>query len=77
MSLPNYAIRADERLCIIGNTLFLKRYGTFYAYDIMRKSEDLTFFIVRDVYSNLMIVNKPGQELEVAYSSVQESKGMK
>ena len=69
---PNYAIRADERLCIIGNRLFLKRYGTFYAYDIMRKSEDLTFFVVRDVYANLMIVNKPGQELEVAYSSVKE-----
>ena len=69
---PNYAIRADNRICIIGNILYLKKYGTFHSFKIKKKSEDLTVFMVKDVVTNYMIVNKPGQDLEMTYMSIDE-----
>ena len=69
---PNYAIRADNRICIIGNILYLKKYGTFHSFKIKKKREDLTVFMVKDVVTNYMIVNKPGQDLEMTYMSIDE-----
>ena len=65
----NYEIRADDRLCIIRNKLYMKKHGTQISFDIRKKSEDLTVFMVSNDYSNYLVVNKPGQELKVTYSS--------
>ena len=68
-AFPNHAIRADERLCLIGNQLYLRRSGVMDSFTIVRKSEDLTLFIVDRLYNRYMIINKPGKELEIQYMS--------
>ena len=39
------------------------------SFTVVRKSEDLTLFIVDRLYNRYMIINKPGKELEIQYMS--------
>ncbi|MGN0309115.1 MAG: DEAD/DEAH box helicase [Bacteroides sp.] len=72
-AFPNYAIRADDRLCVIGNHLFLKKQGIYDSFEIVRKSEDLTMFIVDQLFNRYMIINKPDKELEIQYLSKEQA----
>ena len=71
-AFPNYAIRADERICIVGKALFLRRKSAVYRYDIKKKSEDFTLFIAQNDIYDYMIENKPGQDVKVTYMSMIE-----
>ena len=66
---PNYAIRVDERLCVIDNMLVLRNRGVSVVYKIVKKSEDMTMFIADNLFNRYMIINKPGMELEKHYLS--------
>lgn len=67
----NHAVRADERLSVIGNHLSLWKDSACHSYTIKKKSEDLTMFIAEEIKSTYMIVNKPGKDLEVKYWSME------
>ena len=71
-AFPNYAIRADDRICVVGKTLYLKKNSAVYEYKIKKKSEDFTFFIAQHDIYDYMIENKPGQDVKVTYLSMTE-----
>ena len=68
-AFPNYDIRMDERLCVIGNVLVMRNRSVSVVYKIEKKSEDMTMFIVDNLLNRYMIINKPGMELEKHYLS--------
>ena len=68
-AFPNYDIRMDERLCVIGNVLVMRNRSVSVVYKIVKKSEDMTMFIVDNLINRYMIINKPGMELEKHYLS--------
>ena len=68
-AFPNYDIRMDERLCVIGNVLVMRNRSVSVVYEIVKKSEDMTMFIVDNLLNRYMIINKPGMELEKHYLS--------
>ena len=68
-AFPNYDIRMDERLCVIGNVLVMRNRSVSVVYKIVKKSEDMTMFIVDNLLNRYMIINKPGMELEKHYLS--------
>ena len=71
----NWEIRADERICTIGNKLYLYKERDKCSYRIKRRSDDFRMFVVEErlpndnpqriEFNEFMIINKPGQELEV------------
>ena len=69
LAFPNYDIRMDERLCVIGNVLVMRNRSVSVVYEIVKKSEDMTMFIVDNLLNRYMIINKPGMELEKHYLS--------
>ena len=69
VAFPNYDIRMDERLCVIGNVLVMRNRSVSVVYEIVKKSEDMTMFIVDNLLNRYMIINKPGMELEKHYLS--------
>ena len=69
LAFPNYDIRMDERLCVIGNVLVMRNRSVSVVYKIVKKSEDMTMFIVDNLLNRYMIINKPGMELEKHYLS--------
>ena len=69
VAFPNYDIRMDERLCVIGNVLVMRNRSVSVVYKIVKKSEDMTMFIVDNLLNRYMIINKPGMELEKHYLS--------
>ena len=69
VAFPNYDIRMDERLCVIGNVLVMRNRSVSVVYKIEKKSEDMTMFIVDNLLNRYMIINKPGMELEKHYLS--------
>ena len=71
----NWEIRADERICTIGNKLYFSEEKDAGSYRIKRRSDDFRMFVVEERRPRttldqadrhaLMIINKAGQEVEV------------
>ena len=75
MPYRNWEIRADERICTIGNKLYLNEEKGVSSYRIKKRSDDFRMFVVEDRYSNnnpntiefdeFIIINKTGKKLEI------------
>ena len=75
MPYRNWEIRADERICTIGNKLYLNDEKGVSSYRIKKRSDDFRMFVVEDRYSNnnpntiefdeFIIINKTGKKLEI------------
>ena len=75
MPYRHWEIRADERICAIGNKLYFGDRKDEGSYRIKRRSDDFRLFVVekrfpdnhsgRIEYDEWMIVNKAGMELEI------------
>ncbi len=75
MPYHNWEIRADERICTIGNKLYLNEEKGVSSYRIKKRSDDFRMFVVEDRYSNnnpntiefdeFIIINKTGKKLEI------------
>ena len=71
----NWEIRADERICTIGNKLYFSNEKDAGSYRIKKRSDDFRMFVVEerglrtalDQTENaaFMVINKAGQELEI------------
>ena len=68
MPYRNWEIRADERICAIGNKLYFCKEKDERSYRIRKRSDDFRMFIVEDKieHDELLIINKAGKELEIA-----------
>ena len=75
MPYRNWEIRADERICTIGNKLYLNDEKGVSSYRIKKRSDDFRMFVVENRYSNnnpntiefdeFIIINKTGKKLEI------------
>ena len=75
MPYRNWEIRADERICAIGNKLYFSDQKDESSYRIKRRSDDFRMFVVEERYSNhntntiefdeFIIINEAGKELEI------------
>ena len=67
MPYRNWEIRADERICAIGNKLYFCKEKDEHSYRIRKRSDDFRMFIVEDKieHDELLIINKAGKELEI------------
>ena len=75
MPYRNWEIRADERICTIGNKLYLNEEKGVSSYRIKKRSDDFRMFVVEDRYSNnnpntiefdeFIIINETGKKLEI------------
>lgn len=75
MPYRNWEIRADERICTIGNKLYLNEEKGTNCYRIKKRSDDFRMFVVEDRYSNnnpntiefdeFIIINETGKKLEI------------
>lgn len=76
MPYRNWEIRADERICTIGNKLYFSQQKDEGCYWIKRRSDDFRMFVVAErcpnenpgqpAFDEFMIINKAGQQLEIA-----------
>ena len=79
MPYHNWEIRADDRICTIGNKLYFSEIKEEGAYLIKKRSDDFRMFVVEEsypdtpagskAYGEFMIINKAGQQLEIARAS--------
>ena len=75
MPYRNWEIRADERICTIGNKLYLNDEKGVSSYRIKKRSDDFRMFVLENRYSNnnpntiefdeFIIINKTGKKLEI------------
>ncbi|MGM9759261.1 MAG: hypothetical protein ACI30I_03990, partial [Parabacteroides sp.] len=75
MPYRNWEIRADERICTLGNKLYFCEEKEGSAYRIKKRSEDFRMFVVETKFPHdhsdtiefdeFMIINKAGKELEI------------
>ena len=76
MPYRNWEIRADERICAIGNKLYFSDQKDESSYRIKRRSDDFRMFVVEERYSNhntpntiefdeFIIINEAGKKLEL------------
>ena len=75
MPYHNWEIRADERICTIGNKLYFSEEKDKYCYRIKRRSDDFRMFVVEERYpkhnsntielDEFIIINEAGKELEI------------
>ena len=75
MPYRNWEIRADERICAIGNKLYFSDQKDESSYRIKRRSDDFRMFVVEERYSNhntntiefdeFIIINEAGKKLEI------------
>ena len=71
----NWEIRADERICTIGNKMYFSSNKNGTALRIKRRSGDFQMFVVQEAFDmekfkagtlrDLMVINKWGEELEL------------
>ena len=75
MPYRNWEIRADERICTIGNKLYLNEEKDASSYRIKKRSDDFRMFVVEDRYTNdnpdtraydeFILINEAGKKLEI------------
>ena len=75
MPYRNWEIRADERICTIGNKLYLNEEKGVSNYRIKKRSDDFRMFVLENRYSNnnpntiefdeFIIINETGKKLEI------------
>ncbi|MGN0054226.1 MAG: hypothetical protein ACI378_09245, partial [Bacteroides sp.] len=76
MPYRNWEIRADERICAIGNKLYFSDQKDESSYRIKRRSDDFRMFVVEERYPNhntpntiefdeFIIINEAGKKLEL------------
>ena len=75
MPYRNWEIRADERICTIGNKLYFSEQKDASSYRIKKRSDDFRMFIVEERYPHqhpntiefdvFIIINEPGKKLEI------------
>ena len=75
MPYRNWEIRADERICTIGNKLYFSEQRDTSSYRIKKRSDDFRMFVVEERYPNhnpntiefdeFIIINEAGKELEI------------
>ena len=72
MPYHNWEIRADERICTIGNKLYFCKEKDEMGYRIKKRSDDFRMFVVEERCRNdnmtcneWMIINETGRELEI------------
>ena len=69
----NWEIKADGRLCAIGNRLYRRERANAEGYRILRRSGDFVMFVVQ-VYTpqkylqNYTVINKMGRYVEMKES---------
>ena len=76
MPYRNWEIRADERICAIGNKLYFCDEKDMGSYRIKKRSDDFRMFVVEErcqnenpnqpAFDEFMIINKAGRQLEIA-----------
>ena len=75
MPYRNWEIRADERICAIGNKLYFCEEKDMGSYRIKKRSDDFRMFVVEERYPNtiefdeFIIINEAGKKLEIKTSS--------
>lgn len=75
MPYRNWEIRADERICTIGNKLYFSEQKDESSYRIKKRSDDFRMFVVEERYPNhnpntiefdeFIIINEAGKKLEI------------
>ena len=75
MPYRNWEIRADNRICTIGNKLYLIEEKDVRSYRIKKRSDDFRMFVVEERYPNynpntiefdeFIIINEAGKKLEI------------
>ena len=75
MPYRNWEIRADERICTVGNKLYFCRETDGSGFRIKRRSDDFRLFVVEEwhpksdsgrmVFEEFLIINEAGKKLEV------------
>ena len=75
MPYRNWEIRADERICTIGNKLYFNEEKDTSCYRIKKRSDDFRMFVVEERYPNhnpntlefdeFIIINEAGRKLEI------------
>ena len=75
MPYRNWEIRADERICTIGNKLYFSEQKDASSYRIKKRSDDFRMFVVEERYPNhnpntiefdeFIIINEAGRKLEI------------
>lgn len=75
MPYRNWEIRADERICTIGNKLYFSEQRDTSSYRIKKRSDDFRMFVVEERYPNhnpntiefdeFIIINEAGKKLEI------------
>ena len=75
MPYRNWEIRADERICTIGNKLYFSEQRDASSYRIKKRSDDFRMFVVEERYPNhnpntiefdeFIIINEVGRKLEI------------
>ena len=75
MPYRNWEIRADERICTIGNKLYFCDQKDASSYRIKKRSDDFRMFVVEERYPNhnpntiefdeFIIINEAGKKLEI------------
>ncbi len=75
MPYRNWEIRADERICTIGNKLYFSEQRDASSYRIKKRSDDFRMFVVEERYPNhnpntiefdeFIIINEAGKKLEI------------
>ena len=75
MPYRNWEIRADERICAIGNKLYFCEEKDMGSYRIKKRSDDFRMFVVEERYPNhnpntiefdeFIIINEAGKKLEL------------
>ena len=75
MPYRNWEIRADERICTIGNKLYFCDQKDASSYRIKKRSDDFRMFVVEERYPNhnpntiefdeFIIINEVGRKLEI------------
>ena len=75
MPYRNWEIRADERICTIGNKLYFSEQKDASSYRIKKRSDDFRMFVVEERYPNhnpntiefdeFIIINEAGKKLEI------------
>ena len=63
----NWEIRADNRICTIGNKLYFNEEKDMRSYRIKKRSDDFRMFVVEEriEFNEFIIINEAGKESEI------------
>ena len=67
MPYRNWEIRADNRICTIGNKLYFNEEKDVRSYRIKKRSDDFRMFVVEEriEFNEFIIINEAGKRLEI------------